>query len=413
MKLKYLILSILTMFTIIFNSCGKKSNAEPEEKKEETAGNSISLHDKTFAGASGNGFSGALQSDGKIIAIGSFGGKSSLYRFNKDGGIDNTFNIDLDKSWIINGLSAVAILSDGKILVGGDFTIGGTRKILLKLNANGALDNSFPSPNFNSVGSKLPTIKKIIDLGSDRVLVAGEFNMFTASPRIDFNSLVKITYTGLLDISYQTNLLATSYPNDILPLNDGKLLVSGTLKWSNGQTSKPFIARLNANGSQDLTFHFKERLTGLFVGTGYTDGSITAMQLQSNGKIIIAGGFSGIEDNSIRDGSYGYSQLARLNTDGTVDKSFKSPKSYTTDIRDIAVLPDNRILAGRYTSLNVGIGESYLRLYDSEGVVDEKFNLGYPNSGVSQILKQSDGKYLLIGSFKDSSDQAILRVSVK
>ena len=413
--MKHSLYSGLLLLALMFSSCSKKSNLDPQEKKEEVGG-TISLHDKSFVGVGGTGFAAALQPDGKVVLAGSFGANSNysynIYRFNKDGGIDNTFNIDVDKSWKINGFSALAILSDGKILVGGDFTVGGTRKILLKLNSNGALDNSFTSPNFNSVGSRLPTIRKIIDVGSDRILVAGAFNTFTASPKVDFNNLIKITYGGLLDNSYQSNLLATSFPTDILPLNDGKLLVSGTLNWSNGQSFKPYIARLNANGSQDATFHFKEILNDSY-STLKGNGSITSLALQTDGKIIIGGGFVNLENTAVRDGIYNYAQLARLNNDGSIDLNFKSPASYRTDITDLEILSDNRILAGRGASLVVSGLVEYLKLYSKDGEVDGAFNLGYNDSYIQQIIKQSDGKYLLIGGFKDSSNQAILRVSVK
>lgn len=416
--MKYFILSILTLFTITLNSCSKKSNLEPDQTKGEPTGNNTTIHDKTFIGIGGTGFAAALQTDGKIVLAGSFGSNSnytySINRFNKDGGVDNTFNIDVDKSWKINGFSALAILSDGKILIGGDFTVGGTRKILLKLNANGALDNSFTSPNFNSIGSTLPTIRKIIDLGSDRILIAGKFNTFTASPRVDFNNLIKITYGGLLDNSYQSNLLVTSYPTDILPLNDGKLLVSGTLNWSNGQSFKPYIARLNANGSQDATFHFKEILNDRNSSiTVKGNGSITSLALQTDGKIIIGGDFLNIENTAVRDGVYNYAQLARLNNDGSIDFNFKSPAGYRTDITDLEILSDNRIVAARGTSPLVSGLVEYLRLYSKDGEVDGSFNLGYNDSYIQQIIKQSDGKYLLIGGFKDPSNQAILRVSIK
>lgn len=98
----------------------------------------------------------ALQSDGKILIGGDFttvGGqaRSAIARLNTDGSLDTTF-IDAAVAKHVPGASvvAIAIQSDGKILIGGDFsTVGGqARNFLARLNADGSLDTTFnASPN--------------------------------------------------------------------------------------------------------------------------------------------------------------------------------------------------------------------------------------------------------------------------
>ncbi|MCI0475522.1 MAG: delta-60 repeat domain-containing protein, partial [Anaerolineales bacterium] len=95
----------------------------------------------------------AIQTDGKVVIGGSFTmvGSSStpmnrVARLNADGSRDTTFgNPDANGT-----VYALALQADGKILIGGDFTsVGGTtRNYVARLNANGTLDDSFdPNPN--------------------------------------------------------------------------------------------------------------------------------------------------------------------------------------------------------------------------------------------------------------------------
>ncbi|RKR85765.1 putative delta-60 repeat protein [Mucilaginibacter gracilis] len=403
---------LITTLTFICFGCGKKDNPDPSNSNSNNNPSTTQplVIDNSFSSISGSCFAAALQPDGKLVIAGGFGSAGNypykVYRLNQNGGIDNSFNIDVDKTWVINNFSAMAILNDGKIMLGGDFTINGTRKILVRLTATGALDNGFTSPNFNKISNILPTIRKIIVVGSDRVLIEGQFNtLITAGT--DYNHLIKITYNGLLDPSFRLNVLTTSFLNDLLPLSDGKFYVTGTFYWGSGVTARQYIAKLNTDGSVDASFNFKETLTGRL---GPAIGSINTVALQSDGKIVIGGDFIGIVNSAIRDGAYNYIQVARLNTDGSIDFNFSTSEFYNSAINSIAILPDNRILAGRGFNLN-GSGDGYARLYSNNGVIDKTFNLGFPNSGVTQVIKQSDDKYILTGSFTDPAGRAVIRIT--
>ena len=86
-----------------------------------------------------------LQADGKIIVGGAFtilGGQTRNYigRLNPDGSLDTSFNPAAD-----GFIYALAVQPDGRILVGGEFAAigGGSRTGLARLNSNGSLDESF------------------------------------------------------------------------------------------------------------------------------------------------------------------------------------------------------------------------------------------------------------------------------
>lgn len=101
-------------------------------------------------------------------------------------------------------------------------------------------------------------------------------------------------------------------------------------------TATPYLARLNADGTLDATFHR---------GGAGMNGPIMSMALQQNGKILIGGYFTKY-DNVNCNG------LARLHPDGTLDGSFDTSKGIgagapnTIGVYAIVVQPDGRILVG-------------------------------------------------------------------
>lgn len=93
----------------------------------------------------------ALQSDGKIIAGGYiYSGidyKNVLLRYNTNGSLDNTFDAD---GYVLNVIdlgaasNALIIQADGKIVTAGSTNDGTYTAInLVRYNTNGSIDNSF------------------------------------------------------------------------------------------------------------------------------------------------------------------------------------------------------------------------------------------------------------------------------
>src|SRR5205814_1814819 len=89
----------------------------------------------------------AVQSDGKTLIGGQFTSvngttRNRIARLNVDGGVDLTF----DPGGGANGrVNAILVQPNGRILIGGSFiTVDGTtRTNVARLNANGSLDASF------------------------------------------------------------------------------------------------------------------------------------------------------------------------------------------------------------------------------------------------------------------------------
>ena len=125
-------------------------------------------------------YSTAEQQDGKILTGGAFTTfdgliENKLVRLNSIGSKDNTFNIG---NGFNDDVRTLVIQSDGKILVGGNFTSfdGVSQNRLIRLNSDGTKDNSF------NIGIGFNDIVRTIKIQTDgKILVDGNFNSFKAT----------------------------------------------------------------------------------------------------------------------------------------------------------------------------------------------------------------------------------------
>jgi uncharacterized delta-60 repeat protein len=125
--------------------------------------------------------------------------------------------------------------------------------------------------------------------------------------------------------------------------SDGKVLIGGGFTAYNG-TSRGNVARLNSDGSLDTDF-----ATG--AGANNYVGSVA---VQSDGKILIGGGFT-TYNNTSRGG------VARLNSDGSLDTGFLATGAGANgQVESVAVQSDGKILiGGRFTTYN-GTSRGYV-----------------------------------------------------
>lgn len=114
----------------------------------------------------------ALQSDGKIvIAVALLG----LFRLNAvDGTFDSSFNAPANPG----NVNAIALQTDGKILVGGSLRIIGINECygIARYNSNGSLDSSFnPGIGFDSA------VNSILIESNGKILVGGDFSKYNGT----------------------------------------------------------------------------------------------------------------------------------------------------------------------------------------------------------------------------------------
>ncbi|HZJ37717.1 MAG TPA: hypothetical protein VFD18_00985 [Chthoniobacterales bacterium] len=124
------------------------------------------------------------------------------------------------------------------------------------------------------------------------------------------------------------------------------------------------------------------------------NGSVQAVVVQPDGKILIGGSFAEIVTQSGE--TILRNKLARINPDGTVDVAF-DPNA-NGNILTIAVQADGKVLAGGYfTSIGGQLRNSIARLDATTGMADS-FD---PNASdiLLSIAVQADGKILAAGEF--------------
>jgi uncharacterized delta-60 repeat protein len=219
----------------------------------------------------------AVQADGKIIIGGeftSYNGTSRNYiaRLNADGSLDATFNPGTGAN---NFVSTTALQTDGKIIIGGDFTSynGTPRNYIARLNTDGSLDTSFnpgTGANINFFTSAVQSDGKII--------IGGNFTSYNGTSR---NRIARLNTDGSLDATFNPGTGANHYVYTIALQADGKIIIGGWFTSYNG-TTRNRIARLNADGGLDANFN---------PGTGVNDEVFTSA-VKADGKIIIGGGFN-------------------------------------------------------------------------------------------------------------------------
>ena len=140
------------------------------------------------------------------------------------------------------------------------------------------------------------------------------------------------------------------------------------------------------------------RLTSVFQEGEGVNGRVLAMLVQPDGKIIIGGNFSSV--NGVPRGN-----LARLNADGTLDRTFAD--QYAAGVNGtvfalVAHPAGGVIVGGDFTSAG-NVARTDLAHFNNDGSVDLKFAEGQSgevtNGSVNALLVLPDGKIILGGSF--------------
>ena len=187
-------------------------------------------------------FSVAIQTDGKLVAIGGNSGDIALVRYNTDGSLDGTFGtggiVTTDINSGSNDLAySVAIQPDGKIVVGGiSGTVGSYDFVVVRYNSDGSLDTSFDTDGkvTTDLGSGGNDYGRFVAVQSDGKIVV------TGDAGDDFGA-VRYNSNGSLDGSFGTGGIvvtdvgvnSTDNGNSGALQSDGKILVVGsTSRWS-------------------------------------------------------------------------------------------------------------------------------------------------------------------------------------
>ena len=298
----------------------------------------------------------------------------------------------------------IAVQPDGKVLIGGDFTMSGgggtggtTRAPLVRLNADGTVDAGFA----DSIPSPFPTVVYALLIQPDgKIIVGGQFTFFVGADH--YIGVLRLNTDGTLDPTFQWEPLGSTVAVRALALQpDGRVLAAGQFNWSDPRSQSGFVAknvcRLNADGTLDETFN-----------PGGSDNGMWALALQSNGQVIVGGDFNMI-GGANPSGETSRNYIARLNSNGSLDMGFNPGAG--SPVRALATQPDDRILVGGGFFNLGGTTRRGIGRLETSGVVDATFNPG-PSGGfvsatVLGIHVQTDGKILLGGQFDELSNAGV------
>ncbi len=173
----------------------------------------------------------------------------------------------------------------------------------------------------------------------------------------------------------------------VLELSNGKLLIGGTFETVNGFSAFG-IARLNADGSFDHTFH-----------SGFADQSnVRALAELPSGKILVGGSFNNYDGSAC-------GNFVVLNPDGTRDMSYSGVGTTSSaEINDIQLAAGNKVIvAGYFSSFNGVLRNGLVRLTSSLQV-DTSFGTNYTGSSVGEfytVLTFPDGGIMVGGDFEN------------
>lgn len=195
----------------------------------------------------------AIQNDGKIIIGGGFTSyngtaRNHIARINADGSLDGTFNPGTGAGAASDYVETIAIQNDGKIVIGGWFTTynGTARNYIARINANGSLDGTF------NPGTGADTRVRVAAVQSDgKIIIGGNFTSYNGTGR---NYITRINPNGTIDGTFNPGSGGDNNISAIAIQNDGKIIIGGLFTSYNG-TGRNRIARLNADGSLQTSFN--------------------------------------------------------------------------------------------------------------------------------------------------------------
>jgi uncharacterized delta-60 repeat protein len=338
----------------------------------------------------------AVQPDGRVIVMGIQisvplpAGKRYVYRLNTDGSLDSTYAPVFTSSSSSSPPTMVAVQSDGRAIFGGGFDgVNGTAASgLVRLTPTGALDQTF---SLQGISSAAPESMAV--LADGRLLVGGSFTI----PNQISPNLIRLSVNGALETVLMQVSGANAPVRRLAQQSDGKLwAISG---YPNTSYQFATVWRFNAAGviEQQSTAHMyglewaiapagadrlliasKPELARAIVrlgADGNADGTSATIETSAGvnaaisapaGMIYAAGPFTrvnGVPQNG----------LVRLTSGGALDATFDVGTGFNTPPEFLLLLGDRQLLAsGSFSTFRGSPVARTVRL-QSNGLRDTSF----------------------------------------
>jgi uncharacterized delta-60 repeat protein len=345
-----------------------------------------------------------VQPDGKLIvsafANGGSGFDIVLARYNPNGSLDTGFSGDgivtTPFGNEFDSADAIALQSDGRILVAGRVGVSPARFAVVRYNSDGTPDATFDGDGMVTTTILQNAGAHAVALQADgKIIVAGDARN---SSNEDFFTVVRYNPDGSIDATFgSSGMVFTSFGlidflNDLIVQNDGKILAVGT---GDAGAQVPVLAmiRLHPDGSFDNTFNGSGRVAAQIPNFAEAN----SVDVQSDGKIIVGGQLGG---------SF---SVFRFNPNGMLDATFDGDGVASADFNifsaasDIKIQTDGKI---------VGVGETFgegtdfaVARFNPNGSLDNTYGVGGKvvtaisgdDDRLNRLAIQTDGKIVGAG----------------
>jgi uncharacterized delta-60 repeat protein len=352
-------------------------------------------------------------SRGRFLSVG-IAALLALRSWAAPGDLDPAFSVPTVAGGFPTAVSALAVQTDGKILLGGNFSTvwSAARSGVARLHADGSLDPDYAPAN-------VPPDIRAIAVQPDGKVVLG-----IGYPTVSTPSLMRLNEDGSWDTNFTVGFASASTflrgALAILVQPDGKILAGG----GTVPGGSSYLLRLQPTGTIDSSFmRFANGIVEAFAlgadGRPYIAGAFTyphpgvallatngtpatflrdistnliahALVVQPNGRLLVGGSF-------VRSGTVnGRTNIIRLAANGAFDSTFNAGLGPDGEVRSIALLTNNMMLvAGDFTTFAGQPCAGLVRL-QSNGQLDSGFNTASA-AGLSRpvVVLQNDGLILV------------------
>lgn len=301
-----------------------------------------------------------------------------------------------------------------------------------------------PDPTFNAAQGTNSVVSQVVFTNDERMIVVGGFTNYDNKGIVrPINRIARTFADGTYDASLRSGIGANGQITDIIPFDGGYLIGGAFNGYSQRGADISNLTKLHPNGTIDTvgvkpfrrldqrdTTKYYPRFNGGF------DGFVGKLYMQ-NGKVLVSGGFRyyisrrydqpnrlETRDSVIVD-SVEVRQIARLNADGSLDKTYRFDAgagrsrdggngSVTTLFHETGNQSGKLLVYGGFNRFDGQDAGRIIRL-KADGTVDETFN---PNGmGADQAVSCVDynpatGKYLIVGSFHNYNGTPVNRMAL-
>ena len=359
-----------------------------------------------------------LQSTNKSIISGYFTTYNNISspriaRLNADLTLDQTF-VTAGPNPTSYPPNDMVIQSDDKIIVTGGFSgfSGGSNGFgIARLLVNGAIDTSYNiggSGTSANIGYTNNTPYALAIQSNGQILLGGDFYYYNGVQRL---GIVRINTNGSIDTLFNPTVLNTYYRSVVTGITiqpNGQIILLGFFSPPTAGATQKNIIRLNSDGTIDGTFTAGDTAGSLVYNVDLSVSlysPIAKAVVQPNGNIIIAGAFNKYNGNNVK-------CLVRLTSTGAIDANFNTATGVERAINKLILEPttNNLIIGGEFTLFGTTAVKKLIRL-TTTGALDTTFSIAtgttdttssscfYCLNYIKTLKQQTDGKIIVGGKF--------------